>query len=316
MFRQQNVTARDLDLLCASLDNDLTAEEQVEFKKRLAESPQLNTLLAEQKQLKRALADLPLRHSPQNFTLTRAEAEKAKRGKFLQPVFGWASTISALLVAVIFGSQFIFQNVSLTAPAAPEGASQLEDAPMLAMENNEASIKTMASEPVFLLTWDYGFYGRGGAGGIGSGESISDSGGVRIDIYVNPNDFYIEEAAVESAATGEAVEDDPLELLMEAPQVESDSEIEATPKVPVSPTPLTRGQQTPKIYGVDPEKLGTILEVKPDSSPPEPQGQVRETAQPVDEAETDRAVLTRIGIGLLAASVVFGLIWWYLKFKL
>ena len=38
MFNQQNVTARDLELLSSSLDHALIPDEQIEFKKRLAES--------------------------------------------------------------------------------------------------------------------------------------------------------------------------------------------------------------------------------------------------------------------------------------
>jgi hypothetical protein len=142
MIRQENVTSRDLELLNVALDHALTPQEQVEFNKRLSECPYLTTLYQQQRQLKNSMGQLPCYQVPHNFTLTRAEARKAKRAGFLQPMFGWASLVSALLVAVIFGSELIFRSVSLTAPMGSDNSQVSilqEDAPMAPIPEEAAS---------------------------------------------------------------------------------------------------------------------------------------------------------------------------------
>lgn len=318
MIRQENVTSRDLELLNAAIDHALTPQEQVEFDKRLSECPYLITLFQQQRRLKNVMGQLPSCKVPHNFTLTRAEARKAKRGGFLQPLFGWASAISALLVVVIFGSQLIFNNVSLTAPMSDDSTETTllqEDSPMAAMTEEGASVKIMASEPVYLLNWAGGY---GDIGGKGGGSDVYDTGGVSINIYINPDDFYTGDAvAMEGAGAGEIVEEVPLEdVMMTAPQAEELPEPETLPGATQRSTPVPQvKREAPRIYGLDPEKAGTVLKMTPDSSPAQPENATLEQARSGNEANSKPGIPIQVSIGLLAAALIFGLIWLHLKVK-
>jgi hypothetical protein len=317
MIRQENVTSRDLELLNVALDHALTPQEQVEFDQRLCDCPYLTALYRQQRRLKSTMGQLPSCKVPHNFTLTRAEARKAKRGGFLQPVFGWASAISALLVAVIFGSQLIFNNVSLTAPMSEDSAQTTmlrEGPPTEAVPEEGAGIKTMASEPVYLLNWNSGYYGIGGKGG---GSEVYDTGGVSINIYIDPNALSTgETAAMEGVGAGEIIEPAPTEV-MAIPEAEILPETIPTvvPEATTVPTPSTRVHQAPKIYGIDPEKVGTVLKETPNLSLAQLEQPAAEQSQADEAVKSKPVVPIQVSIGLLAAALIFGLIWLYLKVK-
>lgn len=331
MFRPENVTARDLELLSSSLDNALSVQEQLEFKKRLTESPHLNTLLEEQKQIKQALAALPARKVPHNFTLTRAEAKKAKRGGFLQPVFAWASAISALLVAVVFGSELIFKTVSLPAPmesASPQIVQFQNENDMTAHAEEEIGYSVMASEPVYLLNWGYGAMGFNAVGGKGGGGGgFATDGGFSINIYVNPNDYYTGESALLGAGSNEfaseAALEDEISIYSESPTSEeaiskdAPLEQELLTEEPLVAATLMMDQEAPRIYGIDPEKLGTVLKTNPDSDDTqlEQPFENQDLAEQEPKNERTFAIPAQVRIGLLAATLIFGLVWLYLKFK-
>lgn len=328
MIRQENVTSRDLELLNVALDHALTPQEQVEFNRRLSECPYLTTLYQEQRHLKDTMAQLPCRKVPHNFTLTRAEARKAKRATFLQPMFGWASAISALLVAVIFGSELIFRNVSLPAPMSsesPQVFSVEEDTETALAPEEAASMLTVASEPIYLLNWGYGATGMGGIGGKGGGgDGLVDSGGFSVNISISPEAAYAEDIPLDMAGAGEMIEGMGLEGMIEEPPMEDLSEVypeetmlEEEPLMPetVMSTPVPVEREAPKIYGINPETVGTILKVTPDSSTPQTD-QLREAqASAAENSESKAIVPTQLQIGLLAAAIIFGLIWLILKLR-
>lgn len=328
MIRQENVTSRDLELLNVALDHALTPQEQVEFNRRLSECPYLTTLYQEQRHLKDTMAQLPCRKVPHNFTLTHAEARKAKLATFLQPMFGWASAISALLVAVIFGSELIFRNVSLPAPMSsesPQVFSVQEDTETALAPEEAASMLTVASEPIYLLNWGYGATGMGGIGGKGGGgDGLVDSGGFSVNISISPEAAYAEDIPLDMAGAGEMIEGMGLEGMIEEPPMEDLSEVypeetmlEEEPLMPetVMSTPVPVERKAPKIYGINPETVGTILKVTPDSSTPQTV-QLREAqASAAENSESKAIVPTQLLIGLLAAAIIFGLIWLILKLR-
>lgn len=317
MIRQENVTSRDLELLNVALDHALTPQEQVEFNRRLSECPYLTTLYQEQRHLKDTMAQLPCRKVPHNFTLTRAEARKAKRATFLQPMFGWASAISALLVAVIFGSELIFRNVSLPAPMSsesPQVFSVEEDAETALAPEEAASLLTVASEPIYLLNWGYGATGLGGIGG-GDGGVVPDTGGYSINISISPIVTYTEDMAPEAAGTGEIIEETPMEMPMSAYPEEAVPEQEALAEETVTATPVVLEREAPKFYGIDPDKVGTILKMTTESNLTQPIEPSEEHARVAEEKQPGSISSIQVRIALLAAALVFGLIWLSLKFK-
>ncbi len=320
MIRQENVTSRDLELLNIALDHALTPQEQAEFNKRLTECPYLTTLFQQQRRLKDAMEQLPCYKVPRNFTLTRVEARKAKRAGFLQPVFGWASLISALLVAVIFGSELIFRNVSLTVPMSsdnPQTYAVQEDSSVASNTGEEAGIKTMASAPIYLLNWGYGATGLGGIGGKGGGGGggVAEAGGVSINIYINPNVFYSEEMALEGAGAGEIAPETAMDGAVSAFPEEAIPEQEVPSQESLMATPIPLEHEAPRIYGIDTEKAGTILKMTPDSNDTQLELPSEEETRTGQESESKSIVPIQVRIGLVAAALVFGLVWWYLKFK-
>ena len=322
MFNQEKFSPRDLELLAAAVDGVLSAPEQVEFNKRLGESQHFAESYRQQQKLKHLMAQLPTRSVPHNFTLTRAEAKKAKRSAFLQPMFGWGSAISAILFATIFGSELIFKNYSASpALMAKEASSLNESIPMAAFEGEDL--------PVNVINWNYsGFDGIGGKGGAGG---ISNSGGYGINIFVaNVPDLLVEDQLEELAVDSEPLVDQsseitsddtfeeaipetramPEEALAEPMAAPEENLEEPLPDLNASPEekaePLEH--EAPTIFGLDPERMGEVIK--------------ESTSKFEAESETDsskpvkgEAVLHSLRIGFLISAVLFGVIWLYLKFK-
>ncbi len=162
MKRQADISEKDTRLLGEYLDNALSISDRAMFEKRLQSSPELTQALGELSALKKQLSSLPRKKVPHQFTLTRAEAKKARRGRFLLPTFGWASAVCSVLLVAIFGSEFIFRNFSApqAEPAPAAYSLQMEDAQVSAVPE----AKSLDNQAVYLLNWvEIG--GKGGAGG-------------------------------------------------------------------------------------------------------------------------------------------------------
>lgn len=330
MFNQEKLSPRDLEILAAAVDGILSTPEQVEFNKRLGESQHFAESYRQQQKLKQMMAQLPSRSIPHNFTLTRAEAKKAKRSSIWQPMFGWASAISALLFGVIFGSELIFNNYS----ASP--ALMAKDAPSL----NESALMAVpmgADEdlPVHVINWNYsGYDGIGGKGGAGG---ISNSGGYEINLFMasvpeTAVEDHVEEFSLSDEApadqTSEITPDEAFETVEEAlpetrtmpeeamaePMVlpeEAMAEPIAIPESSPMETIEPLEHEAPIIYGIDPEHMGEVVRESvtvQDAHDVEPE---TEAAMP----DTNEVVPLSLRLGLLISAVLFGIIWLYLRFK-
>lgn len=325
MYRRENVTAKDLELLNVALDDALTPTEQVEFDKRLTESPHLNTLLQEQKQLKAALAQLPVRKVPHNFTLTRVEARQAKQRGIFQPLFGWASVISTLVLALVFGSDLIFKNLGANAPAMPESAQTylLEEEAPVAMQAEDAQPKIASSDEVYLLNWGGGL-GIGGAGGMGGGGSDEAPSSFTIDIFVPEMVSAAEMPAEEGYMMNETPPDDMVTEVFPEP-VPEDLPEDLLP-TEAEPLELTQPEEQltissedlpsepPVLYGINPELTGTIVSLRPD--PSEFPEQVSAAQAPSEGVLREPPAASQpVKIALVAMAVLFAAIWFFLKVK-
>lgn len=322
MFNQEKLSPRDLELLAAAVDQMLSAPEQVEFSKRLGESQHFAESYLQQQKLKQLMAQLPTRSVPHNFTLTRAEAKKAKRSAFWQPMFGWASTISAILFATIFGSELIFNNYSASPALMAREAPSLNEGVPMAMDRNE-------DLPVDVINWNYsGFDGIGGKGGAGG---ISNSGGYEINLFLASDpeatvEDQVEEFAVSSEAPADqnseetpeetleeeapetrALPEEELEVLSEV-QEEEVTESEAIPKAVPEENAEPLEHEAPIIYGLDPERMGEVIKESSSKFGAEAE---TDTSKPVGE----EGVPQSLRLGLLISAALFGIIWLYLKFK-
>ena len=324
MFNQEKLSPRDLELLAAAVDQNLSAPEQVEFNKRLGESQHFAESYRQQQKMKQLMAQLPTRSVPHNFTLTRAEAKKAKRSAFWQPMFGWASAISALLFGVIFGSELVFNNYSASpALMAKEAPSLNEAIPMAAVRDE------VETPPVDVINWNYsGFDGIGGKGGAGG---ISNSGGYEINLFLasvpeTAVEDQVEEIAVSSAPLDDQTSEAPSEENFEeaAPETrEMPEDVMAEPMtIPEEaleePLPLLGASpqenaephehEAPTIFGIDPEKLGEVIKESDTFHV-----SALETSEAMPEIK--EVVPPSLRLGLLISALLFGIIWLYLKFK-
>jgi len=334
MLRPEQVTLRDLELLSCSLDNALSLEEQVEFKKRLAQSPHLRQKLEEQKQLKRALSALPARKLPRNFTLTRAEAQKAKKRGFLQPLFGWASAVMALAVMVVFGREVLFNNFAAqkAAPQAEQASYSLDSVVM-----EEASMMAddeLAGEndTVYLINWAGGGMGGGALDGMGSGATYQQgSSGVSLNISVAD----IKNAELSDTAAGMTTTAEGFALEAQEPvnppntgdgaltiehaettaQMLEDVQLEEAARADAD-------REAPAIYGIDPANLGQVIAEAPLENMPAEASETffEEEVLGQEEIAYPETALREGSTGwvkwaLLAAALLLCLIWLILKIK-
>ena len=202
---QAEISEKDMTLLCEYLDDTLSIKDRANFEKRLQHSPELKQALEDMTALKHSMRKLPCRPVPHHFTLTRSEAEKARRGRFLLPTFGWASMVSMMLLAVIFGSEFIFSSFSapqtVAEPVAMTMQNEAEPESALRQADEEAT------QPIYLLNWgSVGGKGGGGAGGSGlplGGMAYGMGGG-------GPTGVYAEDVAMAEPVQPEKITVEPL----------------------------------------------------------------------------------------------------------
>ena len=330
MFNQEKLSPRDLELLAAAVDECLSTPEQVEFNKRLGESQHFAESYRQQQKLKQMMAQLSIHSVPHNFTLTRAEAKKAKRSTFWQPMFGWASAISAILFGVIFGSEMVFNNFSASpALMAKDVPSLNESVPMAGFEGEEA--------PVYFINWKYsGFDDIGGKGGAGG---ISNSGGYQINLFIenvpeNDSEATVEEFALSAEEPADQMPemtfDEPLEEVITESRALPEEEVEelsaaqeedatepdaifgagpeAIPEASSEEEVEPLEHEAPIIYGIDPEKMGEVIRESVTV-------QDAEFGTEVTRPEIKEVVPLALRLGLLISAVLFGIIWLYLKFK-
>lgn len=297
MNRQAEITGKDMKLLCAYLDDALSIKDRAKFEKRLQQSPELKQALVDMTALKQGMRSLPARRVPHQFILTRSEAERARRGHFLLPSFAWASAVSMILLAVIFGSEFIFANFSAPQPAAEPLAMTLQNdaAPESVMKQAEEE----DGQPVYLLNW-VSIGGKGsasgggfGGGGIGGGPI---TGEYAVGIGGGLDEVYAEDAVMVEPA--EPTEPMQIEEVVEPTEVAS---MLTEEKITVEPL----------IFGVREDQLGQVIAVQPDEAP----APAIAAAPELIEVQQEPLIPTNIKLILAGLAGAFGLIWMLLKFR-
>jgi anti-sigma factor RsiW len=291
---QAEISEKDMTLLCEYLDDALSIKDRAKFETRLQQSPELKQALEDMTALKRSMRSLPCKPVPHHFTLTRSEAEKARRGLFMLPTFGWASVVSMILLAVIFGSEFIFTNFSVPQTPAEPVAMMLPDA---APESALRQAEEESGQPVYLLNWaSVGGKGGGGAGGSGlpvGGMAYGMGGGLT---GIAPEDAVVAEP------------EQPAELTLTEP-MQTDEIVEPTEVASM----LSEDKITvePLIFGVREDQLGQVITIEPDQS----EISAVVAAQEVVEPEKEPIIPTNVKWILAGLAAAFGLIWLLLKLK-
>lgn len=296
---QAEISEKDMTLLCEYLDDTLSIKDRAKFEKRLQQSPELKQALEDMTALKRSMRSLPCMSVPHQFTLTRSEAEKARRGRFLLPSFGWASVVSMILLAVIFGSEFIFANFSAPHPVSEPLAMTLQNdaAPEHALRQAEEE----AAQPVYLLNWvSVGGKGGGGGGGVAYGMGGGSAGMIAEDIAL------AEPMPYEDIAIAEPIPSE--EILMTEP-MQTEEILEPTEVA--SPPPQEKITVQPLIFGVREEQLGQVITIEPDEN----EMSVVVTAQEVVEPKKEPIIPTNVKWLLAGLAAAFGLVWLLLKVR-
>ncbi len=116
-------TPRDFDHLSAYLDHALSSRDHAALEARLTRDPELKAALADLRLNRRLLRALPAPKLPRHFTLTRAQAETARRPRFtLFPTLRLATAFATLLFIFVLvadlGGGYLGQRQAATVPQA------------------------------------------------------------------------------------------------------------------------------------------------------------------------------------------------------
>lgn len=107
MMVKQTIPPRDIEQLCAYLDDQLPPAQRSRLEIRLRSEPGLQVELDGLRRTRLMLRSLPRRRAPRNFTLTPAMVG-ASRPRPWQTVFGMASAVAAALLVLVLLSDFLF----------------------------------------------------------------------------------------------------------------------------------------------------------------------------------------------------------------
>ena len=102
-------TFRDIELLSAFLDDQITGKERFKLEKRLNSDRELSSALEELRESRAVLHRIPLRHAPRNFTLTPKMVGMKPPVPRSVPLLSWASGIAMLIFFATLGMNFIGQ---------------------------------------------------------------------------------------------------------------------------------------------------------------------------------------------------------------
>jgi anti-sigma factor RsiW len=120
-----SLSNRDLELLSASLDGQLSPEESARLQTRLAADPGLRAAQDGLRVTRALLRRTPQRRASRNFTLAPGMAGVRPPLPRLVPAFSWASAVAVLLLLFTFAAPLAgeFASRSVSMAAAPMAAT-------------------------------------------------------------------------------------------------------------------------------------------------------------------------------------------------
>lgn len=173
---------KELEQLSAYLDGQLNETEKRQIASRLAQEPELREHYEGLRKTKMLFSRLSRVRAPRSFALTpeMVKVRKAKRPFYTS--LRWATSLAAILLVVVFGAEFIFNNPLAARSAIPAEEPMLETALQdeAAMAEDAPSAKSAEPEP--LILWGEPGVGSGGGGeaeaygmGGGGGDAVEES---------------------------------------------------------------------------------------------------------------------------------------------
>lgn len=116
---------RDLELLSAYLDHELSASEREKLEHRLATDSHLRRTLVSLRRVQTTLTDLPRLKPPRSFVLNPNMIGQTRRTlSRLIPMLNYATTLVAILFAVVIGSELAISFQPLAAPASVQNQTE------------------------------------------------------------------------------------------------------------------------------------------------------------------------------------------------
>ena len=181
-----HLTEKDIDLLSAYLDGELTEREKAVVSGLLASLPDAGRKLEGMRMVQSVLHLLPIKKVPHHFTLTRQQAQAAKPGWAFNAL-RLASGVAMAALAVVLAYDYLMPVRAL--PAAKQMDSFAEEAP-LAMEAAPAAAAE-GELPVFTW-WPAKAYGMGGGGGAAGPDGPAQPQGLILpDISLAPGKSWL-----------------------------------------------------------------------------------------------------------------------------
>lgn len=129
---------RELEVLSAYLDGEVSDKNRVQIETRLKEEPELREMLEQLQHTRSLVRALPMIRAPRNYFLTPEMVGQSDRPRQLFPIFRFASALAAvMLVLILFGDFYLLRSQPLPAPVA-----------MQAMEFDEAAADQVEATPI------------------------------------------------------------------------------------------------------------------------------------------------------------------------
>ena len=152
---KDNLSPKDLALLSAFLDDQLSASEQSKVQELLKTDRTYSDALKKMKRVKLILHALPPQKVPRNFSLSLSQAKPIIRIPSFTSIFQYSSMMATLILVVLLTFDFL---PFLQAGQAQEVISAM---PMAGPPGSE--IQGTPSKPI--IVWNNPVYGKGGGGG-------------------------------------------------------------------------------------------------------------------------------------------------------
>ena len=162
MKKSKQLFSRELRLISAFLDGELSGKDLKRAEILLSEHPEAASSFEELQQIKRVLKLLPTRKVPRNFTIS----EQVVRRLHLPALavgLKYMSVVSAALLAVVLAFDFIIPYQSMSGEFGLARSAPEADVEEISTTNVEEVTPIITSPPLFSTTEDSsGFEGKGG----------------------------------------------------------------------------------------------------------------------------------------------------------
>ncbi len=230
MKENLHLTKKQIKLLSAYLDDQLSKKERQKVETLFSANPHAVQYLENLRKLKSLLRMLPARKVPHQYILTRQEVENNSYG-WVAKGFGILSGVSAVALAVVLAFDLLMPLPTTSQFLRQENAKLEESPAMESLAAPESDLESISPEPgnptIFSFQPAPQGYGLGGGDNL-DGELADMPGMILPDISINEG-----ETIPNLSATLTQADEDALE--MESGETYAKSQVDAGPILGVRP---------------------------------------------------------------------------------